>query len=330
MKPEQKHLIIYHANCMDGFAAMCAMKYALKLDGVHPGRISTWAAKYDEPFPAALVTGLTNAEHLPRVYIVDFSYTPAILWDHRALWEQCILIDHHEKAIQQWASQVEDSFPYVPNVQTYFKTDHSGATLTWKAMGLSHEVPVILLHVADRDLWQFKFEGTRELNALLYSFGFGSELEDIFMYQLETNDRSHIQSLIKQGTALLRAHDRRVEQAKKTARYHSSGEFSVPVLNCSPDLASDVLSQLCKDHSAPMAISYCDSSFKRLYSARSLPGGWNVNKICQIWGGGGHPTAAGFSVFLNQVNVITGLPENFPVFMDLPIEYVPIKEEKNK
>ena len=54
-----KPLVIYHANCYDGFSAAWVFWHALG------GNVDLWPAKYGEPPPR--VEGR-------EVYIVDFSY----------------------------------------------------------------------------------------------------------------------------------------------------------------------------------------------------------------------------------------------------------------
>ena len=104
--PQNIDLVIYHAQCSDGFGAAWA---AWKLLG---NKAEYYAATHGDEPPD--VKG-------KNVAILDFSYDNQTIKDMIVEAESLIVIDHHKSAM----IDLHD----IPN--THFDMSHSGARLAW-------------------------------------------------------------------------------------------------------------------------------------------------------------------------------------------------------
>lgn len=145
----QPTLCIYHAPCADGFSAAWAVSKRFG-DAVryHPG-------VHGEAPPDV------RDEH---VLLVDFSYKSPVVRALAAQAASVTILDHHRSAVLDLTPLMEDG-----TVAGVFDMERSGAVITWEYFHPEDPVPNLLLHVQDRDLWQFKLDGTREISATVFS-----------------------------------------------------------------------------------------------------------------------------------------------------------------
>jgi nanoRNase/pAp phosphatase (c-di-AMP/oligoRNAs hydrolase) len=163
-------------------------------------------------------------------------------------------------------------------------------------------VPWLIRYVQDRDLWQFQYDETKNINAALFSYDF-----DFALWSELQSYCGELGELGEEGEVLLRAHDKAVREMCchefRTVRFFSSlnaEEIHVPFINCPASLASDVGNVLALKH--PVVALYFDTATHRAVSLRSSkenPSHLDVSAIAAGFGGGGHKHAAGFRVPLN-------------------------------
>lgn len=256
---------IYHGNCADGFGAAWAVRKALGDIEFHPG-------KYQEPPPD--VTG-------KDVVMVDFSYKRPELLELAARAKSILILDHHKTA-------AEDLVDLPANVTAIFDMNHSGAMLTWKHFFPDEAPPVLLLHIEDRDLWRFALKNTREIQANVFSYPYDFQVWDRLM-------AANVETLITEGSAIERKHFKDIKELLGVVtRPMIIGGFSVPVANLPYIHSSDAGHQLAEGR--PFGACYWDTPEGRVFSLRSTDAGVDVGAVAQLYGGGGHRNAAGFSV----------------------------------
>lgn len=258
------HLVIYHADCTDGFTAawVAWLKH---------GRDATYVpARYGAPPPD--VAGL-------GVLVLDFSYPRDVLLEMQRDAASIKVLDHHKTAEKELAG-----LPFCT-----FDSERSGAGLAWDELFPGERRPQVVEYVEDRDLWRWELPNSREINAYVSSYSFNFETWSGVENMLTLFGSGAAQ----EGSAILRAQERRVRsRAGEAARMTFEG-FVVPVVNCT-DSMSEVLNELAKD--APFAVGWFqrqDGQF--VYSLRSV-GDFDVSEIAGRHGGGGHKNAAGFTL----------------------------------
>ena len=298
-------LVIYHANCADGFTAAWAVHKAMPAD--------FYPAAYQSPPPD--VTGRD-------VIMVDFCYGRDIMLQLQRAARSLLVLDHHKTAdevLQDDASiatgrltccrigGVSDAsgittWPGVlfcsdidraedtPHAVIYALIDQqrSGAGIAWDFFHPGVPRPALVRHVEDRDLWRFAIPGTREYQAAVFARSYVFAAWD----ELAATDPA---DLIREGAAIERKHHKDVaELLATTQRRMTIAGHTVPAANLPYTMASDAGARMANGE--PFAACYYDTATHRHFSLRSHADGLDVAAIAATYGGGGHARAAGFRV----------------------------------
>ncbi len=254
--------VLYHANCYDGFGAAYA---AWKKFGD--------SAKY---IPVSYGQPLPELEPFGEVFIVDFCYpfqTLEGIAEHMPL----TVLDHHKTAQEM----LSDWWHH--NATVVFDMNKSGALLSWEHFHPGKEVPKLIQHISDRDLWQFKLDGTAKIHKALVSYPMDFELWDSF----------DIETLKHQGETCERLYTELVNNICSKAWKRYIAGYNVPVVNTSMAW-SEVGDTLVKQNpDAPFVASFTVMKNSVMWSLRSR-NDFDVSAIAKQFGGGGHKNAAGF------------------------------------
>ena len=293
-----KNLVIYHDNCMDGFAAAWAASKFLPKDS------TIFAACNYGQSPPAMISGMEC------IYIVDFSFPRETLVEMCRFAKNVVVLDHHktaQEALSNW-------FDKPANLCIEFNMHNSGARITWDYFAArnhaSHNglyVPLLIDYVEDRDLWKFSLQHSKEINAYIAnipkSFPNYEEMNRCLGYKFEECQRI--------GAHLLLQHQTICEQIANDAReitlHISEKEGSVSCAktytglasNCTGQFASEV-GNLLAIRSGTFGATYCSSKDGAVkWSLRSCED-YDVSNIAKHFGGGGHKNAAGFTLYANE------------------------------
>jgi uncharacterized protein len=318
VKEHKNPLVIYHANCADGFSAAWVFHYMQdKLETAfdfHPG-------VYNEPPP--------DVEDR-IVYLVDFSYKKDVVVKMCEIAKEVWLIDHHKTALEDLLASV-----VMPaNFYHYTDLERSGAMLAWdfwnnsrfSCSGMGPELdrdikqddpeyiapPLLLAHVQDRDLWRFKLPRTREIQAGMFSYEYTFENWDALMLGVDPHMENKdilstkveqitmLSELARAGAAIERKHHKDIaELVKLCQRILTINGHEVPVASLPHTMSSDAGHLMAKEYAdgTLFAACYWDTPTHRIFSLRSTERGMDVSLIAsQYPGGGGHKHAAGFRV----------------------------------
>ena len=180
-------LVLYHAECDDGFGAAYAAWLSLG-DAADYRPVS-----YGDAIPPAILPGRT-------VYILDFSFPPAVLGEMATVARNIILLDHHLSAAAQW-----DEVPPIGNVDVRFDMDRSGAQMAWDYFHPGLPRPALIDHIGDRDLWRFWLADTKA-----YCAGLSLIPTRFESWQAAT---SVPQELIAKGNIVLEVLQRQIDSA---------------------------------------------------------------------------------------------------------------------
>lgn len=279
-------LCIYHGGCADGFGAAYAVRRALGRE------VEFHAGRYGDAPPD--VAGKV-------VLVVDFSYPLAVLLAMAETALAVLVIDHHKTAAEDLAGVPRAPENYdlwrasgLP-LAAIFDMRRSGAGLTWDVLFPGAGRPALIDYIEDRDLWRFSLNATREVTAALFSYPQDFEVWERFM-------EGGVEQLMREGVVLVRKQERDVARlVASTKRRMVIGGFDVPVANVPYMLASDAGNIMCVGEA--FAATYYDTAEHRVFSLRSSRGAEDVGAIAQLYGGGGHATAAGFRVPLPRFDL---------------------------
>lgn len=262
-----KPLVIYHSGCPDGFGA--AWSFFQK----YGGDAEYYPAKHGGGRPC--VKGR-------EVFIVDFSYPLPTIEEMHEESSSLVIIDHHKTA-QEALGHLD---------YAYFDMNHSGAYLAWAFLFGENDVPLLIRHIEDRDLWAWKMPNSKEVLSYLDSFDKDFSVWNFINEKLQ--DDSGYREAVSEGSAILRYKEQLIQiLLSKTFRVEIDG-VNIPVVNA-PILQSDVAARLSIGERYSMAYSYNGDVYT--FSLRSSEDGDDVSLWAnKIGGGGGHKRASGFFI----------------------------------
>lgn len=284
-------LVIYHDKCLDGFGAAYA---AWKKFGTTADYIA-W--NYEQP-----ATGLLSMVD-KDIYILDFSFEPAQIADILKLANNITIIDHHKTFIDcvEADGYCDDVGVPWPGLDIHYDLERSGAVLAWQFFH-DEPVPQLLLHIQDRDLWQFKLNGTKEICAALAntriverSWNHWQFLVDAF----DADDKEVMHSIYASGRAVIACQQELIDECIATASEPAIDGFGNKVVICNApySIASELGNRIAELNPDCIAViwrsSDKDGSVK--YSLRSV-GDVDCTPLAKQFSGGGHKNAAGFTL----------------------------------
>ena len=310
-----KPLVIYHADCTDGFGAAFA----------------AWLKFGDEADYLPMEYNPSSHKHIfchdREVYILDFSFPKPVMdaiFQHakRVVW-----LDHHASVFKDWGVPLDDVADELtlglvqPNDHTVvLDNNKSGAVLAWEYFHPGTEAPMLIQHIDDRDRWQFKLEGSKELHAALAShqpWMFSQWIP--FLSNARWDNKTQVEFAIEEGTAILRAHNQNVQAALKQAMACEIWSW-VPFANAPgavvngftryslSGLAANAPSFLASDLGCELAIKsgtfglvWSMAGDGQVHCSLRSNGDYDVSAIAKAFGGGGHRNAAGFSTDINTL-----------------------------
>ncbi len=265
-------VILYHANCPDGFGAAYA---AWKKLGDTADYIPV---SHGNPPPE----GLSGKE----VYIVDFSYPKEVLLALEQEVEKLTVLDHHigsKEAVEATRNHV-------------FDVERSGAGIAWDYFHSNAPLPRLLAHIQDNDLWRHTIPHGKEISAFLGTVPFTFESFDAVATQME--DEASFTHLVAKGSAYSEYYNHICESIVSGAEEVQFDEFTVLAVNSSGIFKSEVGHRLATQK-GPFAIVWSGREGNWHCSMRG-DGTVDLSEIAKRYGGGGHHDAASFRVSMDQ------------------------------
>jgi len=261
-------LVLYHASCNDGFAAAWVANKYFK------GQAEFRPVQYGQEPPD--VEGR-------KVFIVDFSYSRQQLEAMEKAAKSLTVLDHHETAERELSGLA----------YCVFDMNKSGGRLAWDHFfGSREDPPMLVSYTEDHDLFRFYLPFSRAIRGFLQSIPRSFQVWDSAEARLQTE----FDGCAREGAAVINYQRYLVRTLVYHAREVEIGGYRVKCVNaCVPGLVSDI----CHELALGMPFGACwfardDGKF--IYELRSTEDGINVAKVAEVFGGGGHRHAAGFTV----------------------------------
>jgi len=277
MESRKPDVVIYHANCPDGFTAAWTFwtQWGDTIDYI--------PCRHGQPPPP--VEG-------KRVAIVDFSFKRDILTKMASEATSVVILDHHRSAQMDLDGLVLD------NVYITFDMERSGAQIAWDYLNDDNTRPWFVEYVADRDLWRHQLPDTKEISQALFFDGYFTDFT-----KLESLVGADMSPFAVRGSVLLEVKQRDCEhyaRAAKPAVFTVDGkEYRVGLVCCPRMYRSDVGNLVAQDYDFAALYWYNFASKEWWISFRaSAESKCNLAEITsKLPNGGGHPKAAGFTIY---------------------------------
>ncbi len=151
LKPDEIDTVLYHGDCVDGFAsAFCCWLYN-KQKGKKGKKITYIACQYQKPPPT-----LNNR----NILMCDFSYKYDVL---KKLLKNnnMIVLDHHQSA--------EKDLKNIPNENKVFNSNNSGAYITWAYFFGEKNIPLMIKYIQENDFCRKSIPNVRQFTSYIFS-----------------------------------------------------------------------------------------------------------------------------------------------------------------
>ena len=268
--PTKDIVVLYHANCCDGFGGAWA---AWKKFGRDANYIPVFH-QHDPP------KGLVDKE----IYLVDFSYPEPLLDEMIEKNKRVTAIDHHESEKQN-ILKTQDGV---------FDINHSGSVLAWKYFHPNEDVPLLLKYVEDVDLWKYEMPDTEVVFAYLdlYDFEFGA------WNKLAQDIDEEFDKVKEKGSFILQYQNKLIDRIfSRNAEVVEFEGIKTYAINAT-DFRSEIGAMAVKAL-PPISITWYQRKNELMVSLRS-DGTVDVSQLARKYGGGGHTASAGFTLSIDK------------------------------
>jgi uncharacterized protein len=297
-------VVVYHSPCPDGETSLwSALKYK-NIENIVP----CCAGK----------TGLLSYDIYKnkKVLFVDLCPDIKSIENISNKSESIVILDHHKSALtmynEKYSANIEKYVNETHDNVTYLlDMDRAGCQITLDYFFQDIERPWFLNYVADRDLWQWKLENSREINEGLFDENL---LTVEKMTELEKYNENDIEKIKKHGEIILKMKNKNINIACKTAIETTATfndiTYNVWLVNCSNYIKSEVGNILTKK------MLYSDENklpdFTAIWTYNFPTNEWwislrgnnkhDLSVIAKSYNekGGGHPNASGFTLLNND------------------------------
>lgn len=308
-------LCIYHSPCNDGSASAAALEFRLNKAKYKEGEFEirfcplTYTTDWDHPLPETFLENEVQPKHqVNEIFLVDISMSQVkydqIVEHLRAIDRlddgkpHTICIDHHSTALDK----IEELGAFCD--ETYIKIGPglSGATLVWQyfneRFGETLETPLLLRYVADQDIWEWKLESSREVNAALNVLNGTVEAMEEELRDSLASPGAWFERRKTEGAAITAMVDSQVHRSARQVADLSLGHHARLLVVNATSFSSELGNYLCERHEESpnvVAVIYSlQDNWQVRCSIRSVSGGSvNAKQVAERFGGGGHEHAAG-------------------------------------
>ena len=326
-------VVVYHKDCKDGFgAALVAWK---KFGGDGRYIPVSYGAEQD-----SFVDDMAKSAEPPpgELYVLDFSFNTDHLRRLAKVFRKITILDHHDTARKElmeerkideqrganvWAvkRQIED----LGNVSLDFDMDRAGCQLAWDHFfqpfqTINREIsrPEFINYLGWRDLWWHKRRNAYKkyadvieaLHLYLDTIPFSFQSWAKFCDEPQDAISKGMPIVAYQKQILRKAAANCVECVVNWRRNGATVAHQVGLVNAPHFMASDlaeIVYQRTDADAYKMVAIWCTGKDGDVaVSVRSLerPGDIHCGEFAKLYGGGGHPGAAGFAISLEQLTRI--------------------------
>jgi hypothetical protein len=285
-KPDEVDDLVFHKNCADGFGAAWSCYKKLGTNG-----IVFRAMEHSQPVDISSFTG-------KRVAVFDFTFPKETTEKIKNVCKSFVCWDHHDTAYNALYGKCPGC---------YFDLEKSGCRLAWEYFfGVHSDVPLLLLYAEDRDLWKWELRESRAVSAYMF---YACSLD---FDKWDEATATPIDIIIEQGKVLKSAQDERLKQLVEDKNIQMSkggavtkkiANYSVMIINAKLNI-SEIGDELLNRYSnIDFVIIWTYDHWKNQYKIH-LRGRQRLNndkavhvgEIAEVFGGGGHPDSASFSM----------------------------------
>ena len=284
--------IIFHSPCSDGVSAL-------------------WASCHYKDISNKIQckAGVNPKSNFSNQNIVFVDICPS--FDYivsTALTANYILILDHHKSASDMYNNNKSKFDKLINVKFIFDMERSGCQMAWDYFFDNKPRPWFIDYIADRDLWKWELENSREINTALHENNIIDPTNLVKLDNLLIDEETKKNNLITDGKIILQLQKKELDFA-----CNKSIEATMTVNNITyrlwlggnltnslrSDLGNILSKKVFSDNTLPnfAAIWMYEPKLNEWWiSLRGSNNCPDLSIITTFLGGGGHPKAAGFTI----------------------------------
>jgi oligoribonuclease NrnB/cAMP/cGMP phosphodiesterase (DHH superfamily) len=283
-------VIFYHADCYDGFGGAYAAYKKFE------NTASYIPLQHDGTGAASQFNGeLTGKD----IFMIDFCSSAEVMQDLLRRAKSLTVLDHHKSA--------EEVVKSIPNHR--YALDHSGAYLAWEYFHPNTEIPKVILYIEDGDLWHFAHPHSKQL--LSYIKTHKLNFDTFGKLQKELEDPKHLQDAVQKGTHYEEHWNILVDMFAEQSQEVEFQGHRILVAHAPRIFRSHVGNKLAQQKPPFSIVWYFYND--RIHCSLRSDKSFDVSKLAEKMGGGGHAAAAGFT---------------FPVSISFPWTVVDVSQKK--
>lgn len=309
-KPTQRALdktfknavIFYHEQCQDGEVANVCAVQGLR-DRGYTLSIQSIGRSYQKSFSLTDSKGDLLPELVGALILyVDFAPMPVELSVVEKV-SLAVVLDHHETARKMYdikslnTETIYDCFERTTGRIMILDNSRSGAGISWDFFNPYVTRPDLVNLIEDRDLWKFKFKGSREL--ALYIQNNPPENWGKFFNRFNNSD-VYQRRILRASETFYEEVQAIISYQSQNSKLHQVSESvsfrTIEYSNHHSDLGNKILEDFPDIAFAVIVVHKGPGKYK--LSFRSSDSRMSVSTLCERFGGGGHRNAAGLNVDL--------------------------------
>jgi len=327
-------VVVYHKDCKDGFgAALVAWK-----------KFGDEASYVPVSYGAEQDSFVDDMAKSTELYVLDFSFNVGQLCRLAKIFRKVTILDHHDTARKElmderkideqrgasaWA--VKREIQDLGNVTVDFDMDRAGCQLAWDhffqpSLTINREIsrPEFINYLGWRDLWWHKrrdaykkyVDAIEALHLYLDTMPFSFQSWAKFCDDPQDAILKGTPIVAYQKQQLRKAVANCVECVVNWTRDGATTAHQVALVNAPHFMASDLADVVYQHTGADaynMVAIWCtgkDGDVNVSVRSRERPGDIHCGEFAKLYGGGGHPGAAGFDISLEQlIRIFLPLPK---------------------
>lgn len=312
-----ENIIFYHKNCNDGFISSRVVNSKFK-----NSKNNLISLGYGSELNKEIMNELSKLQNPSdtNIIFVDFSpdeETSKYFLTSLDKYKSIIIIDHHKTFAEKFVKLFNEMYPNYtktkididssfiiklpPTLYFYFDVNMCGSTLAYKVFNEENEIPMLLKHIEDRDIWLNKLQPYTDYIAEAISCD-EKFIEDKFnnnnIYEDETLNELKI---VGEHYSNYKKHlvDKTINDWEKHKTYISINGNKIPAINYQL-FQSEIGSEVAKKVKEQICCIYNVNLFKNevVISFRST--NKTARKYAELLGGGGHDDAAGAKIKVHE------------------------------
>lgn len=282
-------IVIYHDPCPDGY--MSFLVFQLK----YLNCISIRYQHHNKEEREKHILSVFRRFERPSVYFLDLCPSERMINEIISTGSTLTVCDHHQDLCLKFQNFYKTLSPSVqPLIKSHINFKKSGCQLTWEMLFPGQQYPVAVLHIGNKDVWNFSDDETEP-------FTIGYQELKLFMGDLMGIERNseEYNKIIKAGqdkiSTLKEEANQLLLNVKESDKYVDEGYSIIEIESGNFLVFKYLINALKKSPFDILRIKRVEDG-KNVYSLRALKEIVTVDGLARKYGGNGHPKAAGYSI----------------------------------